>query len=200
MHKYLHIFSMMLQQIPLVNWNIIKKIVADVIIYIMYTNMKKIINNPLNTINDCRRWWINAFMTEMMESFHNSNKSYFLCIRLAMISKQKITENLGGFILADSFHLSNKEKKPRKPNLSNFIPVSHWELLPLAHVLFSCWGLHLLPATQASSLSSGECQTLKSVHNKQYVTSVLLRVFCRMQCLSIWQHWGGINVWGAEKK
>jgi len=62
-------------------------------------------------------------MTKMMEGFHNSNKSYFQCIRLAMISKQKITENLGGFILADSLHLSNKEKN-RKPNLNNFIPIS----------------------------------------------------------------------------
>lgn len=102
-------------QISLVNWNIKKKIAADVTIYIVYTNMKKIISNPLNTINNCRRWWINAFMTKMMESFHNSNKSYFLRIRLAMISKQKITENLGGFILADSFHLSNKEKSPENP-------------------------------------------------------------------------------------
>lgn len=105
----------MLKQISLVNWNIKKKIVADVIIYIMYINTKKIINKPLNTINNCRRLWINAFMTEMMESFHNSNKSYFLCIRLAMISKQKIIDNLGGFILADSFHPSNKEKSPEKP-------------------------------------------------------------------------------------
>lgn len=119
MHKYLPIFSMMLQQISLVNWNIRKKIVADVIIYIMYINTKKIINNPLNTINNCRRWWINVFMTEMMESFHNSNKSYFLCIRLAMISKQKIIDNLGGSILADSFNLSNKEKA-QKTQLKQF--------------------------------------------------------------------------------
>lgn len=113
-----------------------------------------------------------------MQSFHNSNKSYFHCIRLAMISKQKITENLGGFILADSFHLSNKEKKTRKPNVNNFIPISLscWEFLPLAHVLFSCWGLHLLLVTWASSFSSGGCQTLKSVHNKQRVTSVLFSV------------------------
>lgn len=63
-------------------------------------------------------------MTKMMESFHNSNKSYFQRIGLAMISKQKITENLGGFILPDSFHLSNEEKKTRKLNLNNFIPIS----------------------------------------------------------------------------
>lgn len=62
-------------------------------------------------------------------------------------------------------------KRPKKLILDNFIPISLscWEVLPLARALFSCWGLHLLPATWASSFSSGECQTLKSVHNKQFV-------------------------------
>lgn len=58
-------------------------------------------------------------MTKMMESFHNSNKSYFKGIRLAMISKQGITKNLGGFISANSFHLSNKEKD-QKTNPKQF--------------------------------------------------------------------------------
>lgn len=58
-------------------------------------------------------------MTKMMESFHNSNKSYFKNIRLAMISKQGITKNLGGFISANSFHLSSKEKDQKKKQKTN---------------------------------------------------------------------------------
>lgn len=58
-------------------------------------------------------------MTKMMESFHNSNKSYFKDIRLAMISKQGITKNLGGFISANSFHLSSKEKDQKKKQKTN---------------------------------------------------------------------------------
>lgn len=81
-------------------------------------------------------------MRKMRQSFRHSNKSYFQCIRLAMISKQKITQNLGGLVLADSFHLSNTEKSPE--NQTRTVPLQyghHAERSYLLLVLYSHAGV-----------------------------------------------------------